>query len=273
MILAIDIGGTKIDVGLVTCDGKLAQRRRGPSHPGGTRDEVLATIDQAVGSLRDETYDRIGAGFPSFGDYDAGILRSELSAFPSMDGFDLKGHLEQSYDAPTRLVPDMNLFASGIAKFGEGETYSSFLAIALGTGTAIAEVRDQVVITGRSGPSEAAMRFYTDWGWPHGWRHSGHRFAEHYGADAPTMLARARRNDPTALAAFDAVGSALAETVSRLCEETELSVVVLGGGLCAAYPYFAPATERALADPSITIGLTRLKYPSLLGGSALWSEK
>lgn len=277
LILAIDIGGTKIDVGLVRCDGELIRRRRGPSSPGGTRGEVLTAIDQAIRSLPDEGYDRISAGFPSFGDYEAGILRSELSAFPSMDGFDLKRHLEQSYGAPTRLVPDTTLFAAGIAKFGEGEAHRSFLALALGTGTAIAEVRERVVVAGPVGPSEAAVRFYTDWGWPHGWRHSGLRFVEHYGADAPTMLDRARRDDPAALEAFAAVGRALAETISRLCEETGLRVVVLGGGLCAAYQYFAPATEQALAEQAlakaaITIMRTSLKYPSLLGGAALWCE-
>ena len=104
-----------------------------------------------------------------------------------MDGFPLRQYLIDTYGVPTRLVPDANMFAYGILRCGEGRHLDSFMAIALGTGTAIGLVRGHEVLTGPRGFPDATMRFYTEWGWPGAWNHSGYHFTDHYGAEPETM--------------------------------------------------------------------------------------
>ena len=173
----------------------------------------------------------LGVGFPSFGDYGQGVLDSKLSGFPSMDGFPLRQHLEDTYGIPTRMVPDANLFAHGLLEFGEGRRLGSFIAIALGTGTAIGIVRDGKVLTGPQGYPEPTMRFYTEWGWPAAWAHSGNEFASRYGLGPETTYHRAKAGDVASIDAFRQVGIALSDTITRLAEDTQIRVAVIGGGV------------------------------------------
>ena len=155
-----------------------------------------------------------------------------------MDGFPLRQYLEDAYGIPTKMVPDANLFAYGILRYGEGRRFPSCVAIALGTGTAIGLVKEGKVLTGPKGFPEATMRCYTDWGWPAMWRHSGHHFSEYYGVDPKTSYRRAEAGDEEARSAFEQVGVALATTITRLANETQIFTAVVGGGLSNAWPFY-----------------------------------
>ena len=231
---------------------------------------MLADIEAALEPFRSERAVALRVGFPSFGDYDQGILESELSAFPSMHGFHLKDYLEQRWKLPTRVIADGNLFALGIAHFGEGRAHPDFLAISLGTGTAIGIVRGGNVLGGPRGFPEPTMRFYTEWGWPSAWDHSGYHFSELYGADPVTMSRRASEGDTQALAVFARVGRALAATIRRLARETDMRVVIIGGGLAEVYAFFRPALEDGLKDSGVVAAKTALPKPALLGARALF---
>ena len=186
--LGLDVGGTKIEAGVVTAAGELLAANAVEAHFGGSREQVLADIHAAFEPLRSEPVAGLGVGFPSFGDYDQGILDSELSGYPAMNGFPLRQHLEGAYGLPVKTIPDANLFAHGIQRFGEGQQFTSFIAIALGTESAIALVKDGEIQTGPKGFPESIMRCYTVWGLPAMWRHSGYQFATHYGADEVTSI-------------------------------------------------------------------------------------
>ena len=164
LYLGLDVGGTSIRAGLVTAAGEVLSANMVDSHPGGTREQVLADIDLALAPLRNEPVSGLGAGFPSFGDYERGVLDSNLSAYPSMHGFPLRRHLEDLRGVPTILVPDAHLLACGLLRFGEGRRLDSFLAIGLGTGTAVGLVRERRVVTGPGGFPDPITRFYTSLG-------------------------------------------------------------------------------------------------------------
>ena len=258
--LALDVGGTKIEAGLVTSTGDVLAVSTVPSHIGGSRHQVLADIDAALDPLIADPAMGLGVGFPSFGDYDRGILESELSGFPSMDGFPLRQHLEDAFGVPTKMVPDANLFAHGILQSGEGRQFDSFIAISVGTGTAIGLVKEGRVLTGPKGFPDPTMRFYTEWGWPAAWGHSGYHFAAHYGADAETMHERALAGDSAANRAFEQVGVALADTVSRLADETGIRVAIIGGGLANTWAFIAPSMQTRTAAERISVTKTELGH-------------
>ncbi len=270
--LALDVGGTTTEAGLVSADGQVLASNPVPSHAGGTRDQVLADIKAALEPYASEEVIGLGAGFPSFGDYERGVLDSDLSGFPSMDGFALRQYLEDEYGVPAKLVADPNLLAYGLLRFGEGREHHTFGAIGLGTGTAIGIVRDGQVLTGPKGFPEPVMRFYTGWGWPSAWGHSGFHFADHYGADAETVAGRARAGDDDAIAAWGSVGDALAKTLVRLANDTDVHVFVIGGGLANSYDLFEPSLESGVGNHGITVMKTALGKPALLGGAALFMD-
>ena len=269
--LGLDVGGTKIDAGVVKGTGEVIAVNTVESHIGGSRDQVLADIYTALEPLRGQPLAGLGGGFPSFGDYDRGVLDSKLSGYPSMHGFPLRQHLEDVYGLPTKIVPDANLFAHGILRFGEGRRLSNFMAIGLGTGTAIGLVRDGQVLTGPKGFPEPTMRFYTEWGWPAAWGHSGYHFQSHYGADPETTYQRALAGDKLAICAFEQVGAALGDTITRLAQETQIRVAVIGGGLAQAWVFIEPTLRARVEQLAISVMKTELAYPSLVGAVDLFS--
>ena len=270
--LALDVGGTKVEAGVVTADGQVLASNLVPSHAGGTRDQLLADIRAALEPYADEDVVGLGAGFPSFGDYERGILDSELSGFPSMHGFALRQYLEDEYGVPARLVADPNLLAFGILRFGEGREHPTFGAIGLGTGTAIGIVRGGQVLTGPKGFPDPVMRFYTVWGWPPAWGHSGFHFADHYGADAKTVAGRALAGNDDAFVTWNSVGAALAKTLVRLASDADVDLFVIAGGLANAYELFEPSLKSGTSDHGITVMKTALNKPALLGAAALFMD-
>ena len=268
--LALDVGGTTTKAGIVTSAGDVLALNVVESHAGGARAQVLADIRAALDPFANEPADGIGAGFPSFGDFERGVLDSALSGYPSMHGFPLRQHLQDTFGLPTKVVSDASLFAHGILRFGEGRHLDSFMAIGLGTGTAIGLVRAGQVHTGPRGFPDAALRFYTEWGWPAAWRHSGYHFADHYGADPETIHRRALAGDSAALRAWEQVGEALGETIIRLSAESGTRNAVVGGGLSNAWNFIEPPLQRAVEPLGIDVVKTALQNPSLAGAAALF---
>lgn len=268
--LGLDVGGSSVRAGLVTAAGCVLSTNTVASHPGGARDQVLADIDLALAPFRSEPVAGLGAGFSSFGDYERGVLDSELSAYPSMHCFPLRRHLEELCGVPTVLVPDAALLASGMLRFGEGRWLDSFLAIGLGTGTAVGLVQEGRVMTGPGGFPEAIARFYTRWGWPDAWRHSGYRFAEHYGVDPETAYRRASAGGADALGIWRRVGEALAGTIVRLAAETGVEACIVAGGLAAAWRFIEPSVRSRVTPNGIDVVRTALPHPSLSGAAGLF---
>ena len=269
--LALDVGGTTTKAGIVTSAGDVLALNVVESHGGGARAQVLADIRAALDPFANEPADGIGAGFPSLGDFERGVLDSRLSGmFPSMHGFPLRQHLEDTFGLPTKVVSDASLFTHGILRFGEGRRLSSFIAIGLGTGSAIGLVRAGQVLTGPRGFPDVALRFYTEWGWPAAWRHSGYHFADNYGADPETIHRRALAGDAPALRAWEQVGEALGETIIRLSAESGTRNAVIGGGLSNAWNFIEPSLQRAVEPPGIDVVKTALENPSLAGAAALF---
>lgn len=268
--LGLDVGGSSIRAGLVAADGRVLSTNTVESHPGGTLEQVLADIDHALAPFRNESVAGLGVGFPSFVDYDRGVLDSERSAYPSMHRFPLRRYLEDLCGVPTILVPDAGLLAHGLLRFGEGRRFGSFLAIGLGTGTAVSLVRDGGVATGPGGFPDAITRFYTCWGWPGGWGHSGYRFAEHYGVSPETAYRRAYAGEADALDIWQQVGDALAGTILRLASETGTTVCIVAGGLAAAWRFIEPSLQGRLAPQGIDVVRTAMPHPSLSGAAGLF---
>ena len=124
--------------------------------------------------------------------------------------------------------------------------------------------------TGPNGFPEAVANFYTGWGWPQAWRHSGYHFADIYGVDPESAYRRANAGD-AAIGVWRQVGEALADTIARLASETGTAACVVAGGLATAWRFIEPSLRFRVAPRGVRVMRTAMEHPSLSGAAALFT--
>jgi glucokinase len=266
--LALDVGGSKIEAGLVTDEGHLLGSHRVRARPFCSREEFLGDLAGALAPFAGEPASGMGVGLPLLGDYHSGVLEGERSLYPCLERFPLGKHLRRTSGLPVRMTTDANMLALGIARFGEGRRYSSFIAITLGTGVGVGLIEEDRLVEGRQGPPDKLLQAFR--GWERAHYHAGHYFRELYGCDGETLAARAAAGDAHALDAFETVGTALGETIRRLLSVCPVEAVILAGGICASWRFFSAQLRRAAGDAQSDILRTELPHPALVGAAALW---
>jgi glucokinase len=146
LIGAIDIGGSKIEVGIADRKGNLlaqerfkTQSERGPE----------AVVSQAVAALkvlvgeRNEKLVGIGVGCVGPLDLVAGVIKSPPN-FPGWQHVPLKSMLEKGLDAPVLIENDANAAALAEFHFGAGQGASILVYVTVSTG-----VGGGIIVNGR----------------------------------------------------------------------------------------------------------------------------
>ncbi len=136
MIGAIDVGGTKIAVGLVDQQGRIITRGETPSAGLMRYTEALAYF---AGELRRQsrlagtTLQGVGIGLTGRVDRRSGLL-TENEFFPDWGGRDLAGDLGQALGLSVAMENDADAAALAEARWGTGQGYRVFLYITVSTG-------------------------------------------------------------------------------------------------------------------------------------------
>jgi glucokinase len=155
-ILGVDIGGTKVAVGLVDSRGRIHQARRAAMSARGSAEQgfraVLQAIDAVMPQARAGRVRAIGVCAPGWVESDQGILLSATN-LPCWENFPLARKLERHYSLPTRLTNDASAAALAEARWGAGANYESIFYVSLGTGIGTAIVREGEIYHGRPGGS------------------------------------------------------------------------------------------------------------------------
>ncbi len=140
MILAVDIGGTKIAAALVTTDGQLASdiaQLPTPAQdgPAAVMRAVEAVVRQ-VGGAGPAGHEAQAIGVSAAGviDSDRGVVLAATSSITGWAGTDIAGHLSSAFGVPTSVINDGNAFALGESRFGVGQGHGDLLLMAVGTG-------------------------------------------------------------------------------------------------------------------------------------------
>ena len=268
--LALDIGGVSTKAGLVTSEGEVLGCYAVDSHRGGSREQVLRDIAGALAPFRGEDLAGMGVGFPAYGDFKNGVLLTLNTPFPSLHRFPLGFLLENEIGVPTRITTDANLFALGVMRFGEGQTYKDFVAVSLGSGTGVGVVQNGRLVEGMLGPHPAIVEFYNEWDGTES--HDGLSFPALYGADGETLYRKVEDGDEIALRAFERIGQSLGPTLNWLHDGLMMDTFILGGGVSNSYDYFYPVLESELGSSGFTVFKTGLENASLLGAVPLLEE-
>ncbi|MDO5065756.1 MAG: ROK family protein [Propionibacteriaceae bacterium] len=286
----IDIGGTKITAVLADDEGTVLACETVASGHGGQ-----ALIDGAVSLLsRLETScgilaDAVGVGAAGVIDPVSGEVLAASGTFPDWVGRLPARAIAEQLGRPVRLVNDVNAFLGGEARWGVLRGVRDALAIMLGTG-----VGGALLLAGelRGGPRGSAGEIghtpgYSDLpctcgGTGHletlaSGRSLGLRYGEltgRIGLSGREVALRAQAGDPAATQVFSLAGQALAQGIVVTTTLLDLTDVVIGGGVSAAWDLLEPPLVSALrASPPITVPIPRVHRASLastaLGAAAL----
>jgi glucokinase len=154
LVLGVDIGGTKVAVGLVNSRGQILHAGRAPMIARGSAEQgfraVLQAMDGVMPQARAARVRAIGVCAPGWVDSERGVLLSAAN-LPCWENFPLAQKVEKHFGLPTRLANDASAAALAEAKWGAGAKYKSIFYVSLGTGIGAAIVREGEIYHGRPG--------------------------------------------------------------------------------------------------------------------------
>ncbi|NLG55753.1 MAG: ROK family protein [Rhodococcus sp.] len=285
--LAIDIGGTKIAVGLVDDDGTLVHQGRLPT-PEGDAETVWAAVDALIDDALTAAGGRVrGAGIGCGGpiDLSAGTVSPinivEWQRFPLVD------RVAAVVDAPVRLHNDGLCMALGERWRGAGRGVPFMLGMVVSTGVGGGLVLDGAPYGGRTGNAGHVGHVVVDPGGApcscggHGCVETiaaGPRMAQWarsqgwqapVDADAKELADAAEAGDAIALQAFRRGATAVAAMIASVGAVCDLDLVVIGGGVAKSGALLFDPVREALASYAGLEFLHGLRVvPAELGGEA-----
>ena len=289
LTLALDIGGTKIAVGLVDPAGELVHAATRPTPKGQAAEQVWGVVQQMIADaikVADGAIRAVGIGCAGPIDLAAGTVSPINIA--CWRGFPLRGRVAAAVPAvPVRLAGDGLCMALGEHWRGAGRGVGFLLGMVVSTGVGGGLVLDGVPYHGRTGnaghvghvvvesdgqpcscggrgcvETVAAGPWMTRWALANGW-------AAPPGADAAVLAEAAAAGDPVALRAFHRGATALAAMIASVAAVCDLNLVVIGGGVARSGRILFDPLIATLADYA---GLSFIRdlpvVPAALGGDA-----
>lgn len=156
MILAVEIGGTKLQLALGDAAGRIHECRRLTVDPARGANGIREQISQALpGLVSGRAVSKAGVGFGGPVDWQTGrICRSHQ--VEGWSEFDLGGWLRELIGAPVRVENDANVAALGEALCGAGMGFNPVFYTTLGSGVGGGLVVDGKVFHGAK-PGEAEI--------------------------------------------------------------------------------------------------------------------
>lgn len=264
-VLGIDVGGTKVAVGVSSSDGpEIAERIR--------LDTGAGTLERALAAARDLDGAPAAVGFSTCGVIRDGRVLLAPNV-PGWEGLELPRLLREEYGAiPVAIDNDVKAAAAAELRWGALRGVSAGVYLNLGTGLAAALVVNGQVVSGAHGaageiaylqaiPGEPA---FADGHVPLEERVSGAALAargtallgrETTAADLLALFAAADASDgtPDVAGLVDEALGLLAMSVANLCVTFDPECLVVGGGMMGAadliMPRLAAELRRAVPFP------------------------
>jgi len=282
--LALDIGGTKIAVGLVDDNGSLLHRAQLPT-PDGDPESIWAVLDSLLTESLAAAGGRVrGVGIASAGPIDLAEGTVSPINIVEWQRFPIVERVSTTVGAPTRLGGDGLCMALGERWRGAGRGADFLLGMVVSTGVGGGLVLDGAPYDGRTGnaghvghvvvePDGAACTCggrgcvetiaagprMVEWARSQGW----------VGADAKELADAAAGGDAVALRAYRRGATAVAAMIASVGAVCDLDRVVIGGGVAKAGALLFEPLREALASYA---GLSFLRdlqvLPAELGGDA-----
>ncbi|MEZ2121895.1 ROK family protein [Corynebacterium sp. CCM 9203] len=249
-VLAVDIGGTKINVALVDADNTVRGMSTAatPSREDGAAviRQVLRVARRVIDADPGTAPTHVGIGSAGVVSPDGRRITSATDAIRGWTGTELATEIEGALGIPCTVINDVHAHGLGELAGGAGRGHKSMLMVAVGTGIGGAIITDGHLIPGAHGvaghigqirvttttPESCAghtdtlenlaagpgmTRFYAELGGR--------------GVDNGHQLQAAARTDTLAADVITAAGSITGQTVASLVNALDPELVVIGGGV------------------------------------------
>jgi len=149
--LGIDIGGTKIAVGLVAADGTVTRRVEVATPAQDGADAIIAALLSAARSAM-EGGDVVACGVGTAGVVgERGEITTATDLLRDWAGTPLGARLAGTLQLPVRVLNDVQATGLAEVRLGAARGHASALIVAVGTGIGGALARDGQVIRGANG--------------------------------------------------------------------------------------------------------------------------
>lgn len=249
-VIGVDLGGTKILVGLVDREGQVERSLYHPT-PEGSQDTLLEGLVRPVRELLDERVRAVGFGVPSRIDDRTGMLGQAVNI--PLGGIPFRSMMAERLDLPVAVDNDANVAAFAEWASGAGRGARTMVMLTLGTG-----VGGGLVLDGRP---------------YHGWAEIGHVVVEldgepcqgtctgrghlesYVSGHAADRIARAELGEAADAGdlitrrhpALARIGRYLGAGIATLVNTFDPEIVVIGGGFgIAAFDLLLPAAREVV---------------------------
>lgn len=275
-ILGVDIGGTKVAVGIVDRAGKILSQGRQPMIANGTAQAGLDAVVNAIDSMLERApVSSIGICAPGPLDPTSGIVLNPPNV-PCWRNFPLATEMSKKYQVPVKIDNDANAAALAETRWGAARGFRYVFYATLGTGIGAGIVFDGAIYHGNTGSAAEGGHVSIDYRGPV--CNCGKRGCIEVLASGPAIGARARaklegepsRGSKLRELAHGDIGAVTSETVARayaaddamareILDETahlltcwlgnivdllDPDVIVMGGGVAAMLkPFFAEISK------------------------------
>ena len=152
-VLGVDIGGTKIAVGIVDRSGKILAQGRTPMVANGTPEVALDAVVSAIDSvLSPSAVDIEGIGICAPGPLDpkSGIVLNPPN-LPCWRNFPLAEKMRAKYSVPVKVDNDANAAALAETLWGAAQSFRYAFYATIGTGIGTGIVFDAAIYHGKTG--------------------------------------------------------------------------------------------------------------------------
>jgi len=152
-VLGVDIGGTKIAVGIVDRSGKILAQGRTPMVANGTPEAALDAVVSAIDSmLSPSAVDIEGIGICAPGPLDpkSGIVLNPPN-LPCWRNFPLADKVRSKYSVPVKVDNDANAAALAETLWGAAQGFHYVFYATIGTGIGTGIVFDGSIYHGKTG--------------------------------------------------------------------------------------------------------------------------
>ncbi|BBZ21768.1 ROK family protein [Mycolicibacter hiberniae] len=288
--LALDVGGTKVAVGLVDSGGALTYTATLPTPADQGTEVVWSVVAELIAGALDAAGGRVDAvGIGSAGPVDVGIGTVSPLNIAGWRGFALRDRVAAAVPGvPVRLGGDGVCMALGEYRYGAGRGRRSMLGMVVSTGVGGGLVLDGAPLHGRTGNAGHVGHVVVDpqgevcrcggrgcvetiasgpamvrWALSNGW------VPQAPVADAKALSAAAQAGDPVAVQAFRRGTDALAVMITSVAAVCDLDLVVIGGGVAKSGAVLFGPLRTALGQRARLDFLSGLQVvPAELGGDA-----
>ena len=286
--IGIDLGGSKIALGLVTPDSAILARRRIDTEADAGLQSVIERLAEQVDDLTaalppGEGIAAIGIGAPGPVDHISGDLLT-LVNLPGISNTPFRRVLSERLALPVVLDHDAKVAALGEFHFGAGRDRDSMIYIVIGTGVGAAIIYEGALLYGESNSAGESGHMTVD---PNGHLcHCGSRGCLETYSSGPALTRlyanltgesisggeiarRAQNGDEPARTVFRSAGRALGIAIASLAMTLNIETFVIGGSVANAGDLLLQPARESLKDYSFKAVSARVKvFASELGEDA-----